>query len=291
MASIQGGLPDGLRAIYERFGQNVEFQLFDRRGGMDNMVEWEGWEHLSQLESEGNYEHLKHRLRTALDGHEAVGGFGPDAIAQARGLAPLIRNAGLHPADGREFTHARSGGPEGPSEGAGVAADSDEAKAIGAQARGIEAEQARLRDESIGERYQTALQTYLQANTQCIERIENRLETLIENQQVALGDLNAQRPGFFTSSAIKAKWLAGAEAAQDRLQVLRGRLSHLQEVKEQSEELAEVEMRSTEPELAKDWDDARRSQRNAEELRRQERQTDRRQENSRDPGRGRELDI
>ena len=39
MASIQGGLPNGLRTIYERFGEKVEFQLFDRRGGMDTVVE------------------------------------------------------------------------------------------------------------------------------------------------------------------------------------------------------------------------------------------------------------
>ena len=42
MASLQGELPNGLRTIYERFGEKVKFQVFDRRGGMDTVVEWEG---------------------------------------------------------------------------------------------------------------------------------------------------------------------------------------------------------------------------------------------------------
>ena len=87
-------MPNGLRAIYERFGENVEFQLFDRRSGMNTVVEWEGWEHVSQLESEGTYEHLKHRLRVALDGHEAAGVFAPTPSPKraASRLAPGTRS-------------------------------------------------------------------------------------------------------------------------------------------------------------------------------------------------------
>ncbi|MBE7156887.1 MAG: zeta toxin family protein, partial [Rhodospirillales bacterium] len=35
MASIQGNLPDGLAAIHARFGDAVQFQLFDRRQGLN----------------------------------------------------------------------------------------------------------------------------------------------------------------------------------------------------------------------------------------------------------------
>ena len=45
MASIQGGLPQGLAAIHEHFGDAVAFRLFDRRGGLDQLTERRGWEH------------------------------------------------------------------------------------------------------------------------------------------------------------------------------------------------------------------------------------------------------
>ena len=287
MASIRGELPHGLQAIHERFGEKVEFQVFDRRGGIDNVVEWEGWEHVSLLESEGTYEHLKRRLHTVLDRHEAEGVFGADAIAQARGLAPRARNAELYPADGREPAQPRSGESKGTAqEGLN---DPDEAKAVGALARGIEADQARLRDQSIGERYQAALQTYLSANTQRIERIENRLEILIENQRAALGELENRQPGFLASRRAKAEWSADIESAQDRLLILNNRLSRLEEIKKQAEELAEEKMRDREPELAKAWDAARVMQRGQQELERRQRQMDRQVDRSRDQGRELEL--
>ena len=287
MASIQGELPRGLWAIHEQFGEKVELQLFDRRGGMDTVVEWEGWEHLSQLESEGSYEQLKLRLYALLDRHEAEGVFSADAIAQARGLAPRARNPELHPTDGRELADARSRESQGPAQ-EGLNAP-DEAKAAGAFARGIEADQARLRDQSVGERYQASLQTYLLANTQRIDRIENRLETLIENQQAALGEMEAQRPGLFSSAGTRAGWMAGREAALDRLQTLHGRMSRVEELKEKSAELAEEKMRGHEPELAGAWDAARRAQRGQQEEQRRDRQPTRQADRSR--GQGRELEL
>ena len=130
----------------------------------------------------------------------------------------------------------------------------------------------------------------MQANAQRIERIESRLETLIENQQGALGELNSQRPGFFASSATKAGWAAEIEAAQDRLQTLRGRLSRLEEIKEQSEELAEDKMRQSEPDLAKRWDVQRRAQRGGQEQNRQAARTKARSAEQA-VERGRELEI
>ena len=288
MASILGGLPQGLAAIHERFGDAVGFRLFDRRGGMDQLSEHRGWKHRSELGSEGTYEQLKLRLTHAVDRHEAAGAFGPDAIRQARGLSPLARDRELYPPDGREPADPRSREAEGPQPA--LVAGAETGRAEGAQARGIEAEQARLRDESAGERYQAAVQTYLQANAQRIERIESRLETLIENQQGALGELNSQRPGFFASSATKAGWAAEIEAAQDRLQTLRGRLSRLEEVKEQSEELAEDKMRQSEPDLAKRWDVQRRAQRGGQEQNRQAARTKARSAEQA-VERGRELEI
>ena len=291
MASIQGNLPQGLAAIYARFGDAVQFQLFDRRQGLNQTEQKEGWLHASELQSEGTYEHLKARLHAALDQHEAAGGFSADAIAQARGLAPRTRDKGLAGPDGGQPQHARSRGSEGTAQDAVAAGSSpDAARVEGAQARGIEAEQARLRDQSVGSRYQGALQTYLQANAERIERIEDRLETLIENQQSALGELEAQRPGFFSSTATKAQWAADMEASQDRLQILRGRLSGLEEIKEQSAELAEDKMREREPELAREWDAVRRAERSGREHQRKAAQLERSPDRGREQGRELERD-
>ena len=282
MASIQGNLPSGLAAIHEHFGQTVGFRLFDRQGGLNQIAEHRGWEHLSKLESEGTYEELKERLGSAIERYEAAGDFGPNAIRQARGLATLPGDRGVYSSDGRQSAQPRSERAEGSQQ---LRSAPESGRAESAQARSIEADQARLQSQSTGERYQAALQTYLQANAQRIERIENRLETLLENQQAALGALEARQPGFLSSRRARAEWSAEAETAQDRLQSLNNRLSRLEEIKEQSDELAEEKMREREPEVARAWDAARQAQRGQQEDQRQQRQSVRQVERSRDHGR------
>ena len=267
MASIQGGLPQGLAAIHARFGDAVGFRLFDRRGGLDQLSERRGWEHLSELESEGTYEQLKLRLAHALDGHEAAGTFGADAIRQARGLGPpLARDRELPSPDGRQSSNPRPSEAERAQPALTAVAETGRAES--AQARAIEAERARLRDQSVDGRYQAALHTYLQAYTERIERIEDRLETLVENQQAALGELETQRPGFFSSPRAKAAWSANLDAAQDRLQTLQRRLSQVEDLEDQANELAEDKLREREPELVRTRDLAKRIERGTQEERR-----------------------
>ena len=285
MASIQGGLPDGLGAIYERFGDRVEFQLFDRRGGPRSLVEREGWEHLPELRSEGTYEHLKARLHAALDGHELVGVFGPDAIAHARGLAPRARDQELHPWDGREHPQPPARNPEGPEQRVATGGTGPSATTLAAgeaaEARGIEADQARLQSQgqnpssSAGENYDSALRTYLQSNAERIERIESRLKTLVENQEAALSELNAHPPGFFASRQTRAEWAASVEHAQDRLQILSGRLDRVEDLEKRTEELAEEQLRRREPELAEARDAQKRAGRALQEQQRRARSPER----------------
>ena len=291
MASIQGELANGLAAIEERFGDAVDFRLFDRRGGMNTVEERRGWQHRSILEGEGNYESIKTRLSTALDRHEATGAFSADAIRQARGLSPLSRNRELSFADGREPADPRPGEAEGPQPiVAANGAQEETGKAESTLARGIEADQVRLQSQgAAGGRYHAALRTYLEANAQRLGRIEDRLETLIENQQAALGELEAQRPGFFASAGTRAGWSADVEASRDRLQTLQGRLARVEELKEQSSELAEEKMRGREPELAGAWDAARREARATQSEQRREQQKNRQHERSQEQGRELEL--
>ncbi len=284
MASVQGHLAAGLAAIHARFGDLVDLAIIDRRGGMNASQDLEGWDKLSELESEGTYAQIKARISAAIDRHEAEGVVSPGAIREARGLPPLPP-----PEQGQD--RGGTGGrepagpldPSGPSQAVPTVPDQT-AAAEAAQARAIEGEQARLQSQgsSAGEGYNAALQTYLTANAERIERIESRLETLVENQEAALSELNAHPPGFFASRQTKAEWAANVERAQDRLQILNQRLDRVEDLERRTEELAEERLRRREPELTEARDAEKRSERGAKEQRRRARAPERQVERGED---------
>jgi hypothetical protein len=70
LARIQGNLPNGLKQIYARFGDEIGFTVVDKRDMM--VVRSRGWEALSLLESEGNYEHIKQKLTEILEAQYAA---------------------------------------------------------------------------------------------------------------------------------------------------------------------------------------------------------------------------
>lgn len=86
MAEIQGGLPDGLLEVKKHFGDKVELSIIDYRDRAHPKL-LNGWKNLDVLRSEGNHEHIKHRLETALERQRP--GISEPAYRQARGLAPL----------------------------------------------------------------------------------------------------------------------------------------------------------------------------------------------------------
>ena len=95
-ARIQGGLPEGLAAVRDQFGEQAELHLIDRRD-FTQPAAMIGWEHLNTLESEGNYEHIKDRLAKHLEHRKPE--ISEAAWRQASGLAPA----------GTETSKARSG--------------------------------------------------------------------------------------------------------------------------------------------------------------------------------------
>lgn len=97
MAEIQGGLPDGLLEVQKHFGDKVELRIADYRDRAHPKL-FKGWENLDVLRSEGNHEHIKHRLETALEKQRSH--ISEPAYRQARGLAPL------------DLVHGRSMGTE-----------------------------------------------------------------------------------------------------------------------------------------------------------------------------------
>lgn len=84
MADIQGGLPAGLRAVQEHFGERVQLHIVDRRDP-DRPARHQGWENLPILQSEGTREDIHRRLIAELERARSVGLIGADAERQARG--------------------------------------------------------------------------------------------------------------------------------------------------------------------------------------------------------------
>lgn len=86
MAEIQGGLPDGLQKVRERFGDAVALYIVDYRDRAHPKM-FEGWDNLDVLRSEGNHEYIKQRLATALEQQRTR--ISESAWRQAKSLAPL----------------------------------------------------------------------------------------------------------------------------------------------------------------------------------------------------------
>ena len=94
MASIAGGLPDGLAAVKDHFGDAVKLNVYDYRD-RSNPRHFSGWDTLQLLRSEGNREDIATRLRSELDRLRASGTVSDAAYRQAAGEAPQRPVAGL----------------------------------------------------------------------------------------------------------------------------------------------------------------------------------------------------
>lgn len=94
MAAIQGGLPDGLRQIHERFGDAVALTVLDNRHP-GHHKELNGWQHLKQLSQEGNHDRITQRLRAELERNRDEGRISEACYRQANGDAPLAPSQGL----------------------------------------------------------------------------------------------------------------------------------------------------------------------------------------------------
>lgn len=87
MANIQGGLPDGLEAVQNRFGDAVQLIVHDARDPDARRI-LPGWQNLSLLKSEGNREQIHQRLVAELERAEREGAIGIAHRQQAFGHTP-----------------------------------------------------------------------------------------------------------------------------------------------------------------------------------------------------------
>jgi DNA repair exonuclease SbcCD ATPase subunit len=149
------------------------------------------------------------------------------------------------------------------------------------RAQEAQSQQAALLDTtSLESRYNGALAEYVQEKQEQVERLEDRLENLIEQEITNLESCQAQRPArLFLRPNARGAWEREQVRRQATIQRLQNRLEHVREIKEEMgvhgpkiEELAVRKLRQKEPDLAAEWDDMRTAQRQHETMERQKKQ-------------------
>lgn len=137
------------------------------------------------------------------------------------------------------------------------------------ESQSIEREQSALIESGgIQQAYQEALSTYVQAKHGQVEAIEDRLESLISNQQSKLQQAQSAAPGLLSRPSLRKAWQAQLTDQSARLQTLNNRLQVVREVKEnvtlhgsKIEELATEKLQREKPDLFAAWIDEKESQR------------------------------
>jgi len=267
MARIQGGLSESLEAIRERFGDAVSLTVIDRRD-FENSIELSGWEHLPVLASEGNYEQIRERLRSTIEQYREQGIIDERAYQQATGGIVNITN-GLENGIGPEQNANRSG-IQGTNSQEGVLTSED---LLLESAQEAEREQQAILENATPalESYPELLNVFVETKQDQAERIEDRLERLIDKQQAKLQQTLSTQPGIFSMPGAKRAWQAQQAKQQARLQSLHARLEQVQEIAHDMgvyvpriEELATRKLRAEKPELAAEWDEANTARRHQE---------------------------
>lgn len=158
-------------------------------------------------------------------------------------------------------------------------------------------QQALLESAPVEQTYEQTLALYVQAKHDQVERIEDRLEQLVDRQQARLQQLQSNAPGLLSLPRTKAAWQQQQAQQQARLQTLHTRLDMVREIKEgmgihapKIEELATRKMRAEHPELAADWDSMREAMRRHQALMRKQEQ-EKKQAQERERGRSQSLGL
>ena len=179
-----------------------------------------------------------------------------------------------------------------------VSPPGERAEFLLAAAQALEREQqALLESAPIEQAYQEALALHVEAKHAQLERVEDRLEQLIDQQQARLQQIQANMPGLLAMPGARRAWQTQQVQQQARLQTLHNRLEAVREVKETTglhspvvEEMATRKMRAENPELAADWDAMREAGRKHQMLMRQRNKEREAQEQQR-PGRAHSLGL
>lgn len=255
--------PKMLSAIAEKHGQGMDLFWKENFGyGIDKLTQGEA----GHLKAAASVDAIRNRL---VEARHAVVQRVDEGRASA---APESQQVGLRSADGLS------------------------------EALDLEREQQALLEAApVEQTYQNALATYVQAKHDQVERVEDKLESLIEQQQARLQQSRTNQPGMLSRPSTKAAWQDRQLQQQARLQSLQGRLEAVREIKEgmgvhspRIEELATRKLRASEPGLTADFDSTQEARRRHQALLRkqeQEKQRQEKQNQEQQSGRGQRLGI
>ncbi|MDP5168565.1 IncP plasmid survival protein KfrC family protein [Pseudomonas syringae] len=169
--------------------------------------------------------------------------------------------------------HASERFPSGVKTNQSVTVSSDSDAALSEAETAQDEQQALLENSSVEALYSAALAIYVDAKHEQAERIEDRLEGLLDQQENRLHQLESKQPGLLSLPSTKAQWQSQVQQQQALVQKLHGRLDGVREVKDgmglhgpRIEDLATRKLRQSEPELAENWDQLRAAQRAHETL-------------------------
>lgn len=123
--------------------------------------------------------------------------------------------------------------------------------------------------------YQELLLVYIQEKNDQVDRLEDNLERLIEQQQSALQRSQLNKPGYLALPSTKQTWSTAHAKLLSRLNSLHDRLESVHTIANDTglytpkiEDLATRKLRAQEPELALEWDEWNAAQRHIELQRR-----------------------
>jgi len=123
--------------------------------------------------------------------------------------------------------------------------------------------------------YQELLSVYIQEKNDQVDRLEDNLERLIDQQQSALQISQLNKPGNFSLPSSKQAWSTAHANLVSRLNSLHERLESVHTIANDTglytpkiEDLATRKLRAQEPELALEWDEWNAAQRHIELQRR-----------------------
>lgn len=129
-------------------------------------------------------------------------------------------------------------------------------------------QQAILEVSSVEQSYQEALLDYVEAKQEQVDRVEDKLETLIEKQQSKIQQIQSAKPGVLVLPGTRRAWQDQLAQQHSRLQVMQARLEAVREIRDgmglhspKIEELAERKLRRNEQELTSDFDSVLEAQR------------------------------
>lgn len=149
----------------------------------------------------------------------------------------------------------------------------------------------------INELYENVLAVMTQVKHEQIDRIETRLEGLIDRQGASQKQMLSQKPSVFAGFGARAKWQNAQAQTQARMFTLNTRLEQVREIKDgmglhapKVVEFATQKLKKEEPALLKAWEQIQVAQRVHQARLRKEEQ-ERKQVASKSLGRGQSLSL